>query len=128
MIIWGSRARESQIGSGTFFCPKCMSDAPYAHMRVSRYFTLYFIPLFPTSTLGTYVRCGYCRGELRDEILQFSREQIMQATEPWTCSKCGNRNPSSESQCLACGGTKFLQPPPIPGALPSPPPLPPAGP
>ena len=32
MIIWGSRAKEAQIGSGTFYCPNCKSDASYTHM------------------------------------------------------------------------------------------------
>lgn len=127
MIIWGSKAKESQVATGTFFCPQCMADSYYSHMRVSRYFTLYFIPLFPTSTLGEYVRCHGCQGEMSHSVIQFTREQIMQAVQPWACAKCGNRNPRSESQCLSCGGSQYSQPPPLPGAppppLPSPPPL-----
>jgi len=124
MIIWGSKAKESQVGSGTFFCPNCKADAPYSHMRVSRYFTLYFIPLFPTSTLGAYVRCGACNVQLQDVVLQYSREQIMQSVQPWTCPGCGNRNPSSQSTCLACGSGKSSAPPPLPRTSSGPPPVP----
>lgn len=124
MIIWGSKAKESQIASGTFFCPNCKSDAPYAHMRVSRYFTLYFIPLFPTSTLGAYVRCGACQVQLQDVILQYTREQIMASVQPWTCTNCGNRNPSNQSTCLSCGGGKSSAPPPLPRTGSGPPPVP----
>lgn len=126
MIIWGSKAKVTQIASGTFFCPSCKSDAPYEHMRVSRYFTLYFIPLFATSTLGEYVRCGSCRGELSDAVLRFTREELLLATQPWACGKCGNRNPVSSGNCLSCGAPKAVVPPPLPGAPAAlPPPLPP---
>lgn len=54
-----------------------MAESPYSYMRVSRYFTLYFIPLFPTSTLGHYVRCDSCKGELPEVVLQCSREEIL---------------------------------------------------
>ena len=120
MIIWGSKAKESQIASGTFFCPNCMADSPYSHMRVSRYFTLYFIPLFPTSTLGEYVRCCSCNGDLPNVVLNLTRDEILLAMRPWTCAKCNNRNASSQKNCLSCGASKSSQPPPLP------PPLPPA--
>ena len=118
MIIWGSKAKESQVGTGTFFCPSCMADSPYAHMRVSRYFTLYFIPLFPTSTLGEYVCCRTCNGQLSNVVLTFTREQIILAVQPWTCVKCNNRNPSSQENCLSCGAPKSSQPPPLPPPIP----------
>lgn len=118
MIIWGSKAKEAQIATGTFFCPHCMVDVGYSHMRVSRYFTLYFIPLFPTSTLGEYVRCNGCRGEMIPAVIQFTREQIMESMQPWTCEKCGNRNPKSNAGCLSCGTLQQAQPPPLPSATP----------
>ncbi len=118
MIIWGSKAKESQIATGTFFCPNCMADSGYTHMRVSRYLTLYFIPLFATSTLGEYVICHGCNGQLSDRVLEFTREQILEAVQPWTCSKCHNRNPSPQDSCLACGASKYSQPPPLPSAPP----------
>jgi hypothetical protein len=121
MIIWGWKGKEHKIHSGQFFCPNCMADAGYDHMRVSRYFTLYFIPLFPTSTLGQYVRCGACKAELKEVVLQWTREQILQATQPWTCGKCNNRNPGSQLICLGCGTSNPSQPVSLPS---SPPPLP----
>jgi hypothetical protein len=118
MIIWGSKAKESEIAAGTFFCPNCMADSAYSHMRVSRYFTLYFIPLFSTSTLGEYVRCRSCNVELSDVVLRRTREEILLATQPWICLKCNNTNPSPQASCLACGAPKSLQPPPLPSRQP----------
>ena len=124
MIIWGSKARERQIGSGTLFCPNCQVDSPYSHLRVSRYFTLYFIPLFPTQTLGGYVKCGRCGGAFPEVILTCTRDEILKAIEPWTCPRCNNRNPRSEGKCIACGAGR-LQPPPLPAGLQSGSPAPP---
>lgn len=109
MIIWGWKGKEHRIGSGRFFCPNCRSEAAYDHMRVSRYFTLYFIPLFPTSALGQYVRCCSCKAQLKEVVLKWTREQILSATQPWTCAKCNNRNPGSQSTCVGCGTAKSAQ-------------------
>lgn len=103
MIIWGSKAKEHEAGSGSFFCPGCLAETGYTLMRVSRYFTLYFVPLFPTSTIGQYVKCFGCKREFPDVVLTCSREEILKAVAPWTCSKCGNKNPLSQSNCLNCG-------------------------
>lgn len=124
MIIWGSKAKVHQTGTGQFFCPNCVADTRYHHMRVSRYFTLYFIPLFPTSTLSQYVRCGTCRREFSDAALKWSREAILQALEPWVCTACGNRNPRSHTSCIGCGAFHNASPPPLPPSA-TPPGLPP---
>lgn len=121
MIIWGSKAQERRIGTGTFFCPRCAARSPYTQLRVARYFTLYFIPLFPTATLGQYVQCGRCGIQLPEAVLSCTREQILLATKPWICPQCKNHNPSSQGRCVACGAAR-VQPPPLPRSLP--PPLP----
>lgn len=98
-----------------------MAETSYWQVRVSRYFTLYFIPLFPTSTLGEYITCDGCHSDLPIEVLSLSREQIQQAMQPWACSACGNRNPRSEANCLACGasrGEASAAPPPLPPPVP----------
>jgi hypothetical protein len=119
MIIWGSKAKVHPIGAGTFFCPNCSADSPYSHERISRYFTLYFIPLFPTATLGQYVQCRTCGMQFPEAILTCTREDIAKATRPWVCPKCNNHNPPAQGQCLGCGQMR-TQPPPLPRASPTP--------
>ncbi|MEA3209107.1 MAG: hypothetical protein QOE70_2164 [Chthoniobacter sp.] len=114
MIIWGSKAKQKQIATGTFYCPQCRKESAYSHLRVSRYFTLYFIPLFPTQTLGEAICCTTCAGEFKTAVLSLTAEQIEAALQPWVCPKCGNRNARSESRCLACGATPMAEPPPLP--------------
>ncbi|MCL7715875.1 zinc-ribbon domain-containing protein [Stenotrophomonas mori] len=113
MIIWGSKARQRTAGTGTFFCPECREDRPYARVKWSRYFTLYFIPLFPTETLSTHVRCTDCGGDFNDTVLDYSREQLLAAVTPWKCTGCGNTNPAPQNSCLGCGSGK-AQPPELP--------------
>lgn len=115
MIIWGYRNRLRTIGNGTFYCPQCRSHSQYQHVRVSRYFTLYFIPLFPMQTLGEAIRCGGCRGEFKQNVLALTQAQVEALTAPWNCAACGNRNPASEGVCLGCGVPRSAAPPPLAG-------------
>src|SRR5215831_1653450 len=106
MIIWGSKAQERRISTGTFFCPQCAAQSSCTHLRVSRYFTLYFIPLFPTATLGQYVQCSRCGIQLSEAVLSWTPQQILELTRPWICSQCKNHNPASQARCLACGAAR----------------------
>jgi hypothetical protein len=60
MIIFGTRVRHKVVGEGQFFCPKCQAQRPYKHKRATRYFTLYFLPIFPMGQLGEFVECQTC--------------------------------------------------------------------
>jgi hypothetical protein len=85
MIIWGSVGRETSIGTGTFHCPQCNGQQLYDHRRVARYFTLYFIPLFPTETLGEFISCQGCKTPFKPEILHYEPptelQQMVDATD-----------------------------------------------
>jgi hypothetical protein len=105
MIIWGSTGKEKEIAAGRFFCPRCMAQCGYRHIRVSNYFTLYFIPLFPTETLGDYVQCRQCLGQFKPEVLRIPPAELKAMISPWKCLSCGNLNAPGVEQCLNCGGT-----------------------
>lgn len=113
MIIWGWRARDRQIATGIFHCPGCRASGAYTHRQVARYFTLYFIPLFPTATLGEYVRCLRCGGEFKPVVLTLSQQEVDELVKPWPCGNCGNHNPAAETHCVACGARKgYVRPAP----------------
>jgi predicted RNA-binding Zn-ribbon protein involved in translation (DUF1610 family) len=69
IIIWGSRGLTSTRGSGTFYCPRCDSEADYALKQVRPFFTIYFIPLFPIGAAQRYVECHSCGGTFKEEVL-----------------------------------------------------------
>lgn len=116
MIIWGSKGVDKIQPGGNFFCPSCKSDTTYTRIRVARYFTLYFIPLFETRTLGDYVRCGRCAANLPVEVLSFSRAELLEAIQPWVCESCGNQNAVVERACLRCHQPRPAAPPPLPSS------------
>jgi hypothetical protein len=70
MLIWGSKGKEKELSQGQFFCPKCNDLRPYKQKRVSKMFTLYFIPLFETKNLGEFVECQVCKSGFDPQILE----------------------------------------------------------
>jgi uncharacterized tellurite resistance protein B-like protein len=69
MIIYGTRTIGRTVNSGAFFCPLCKTQRPYSQIVNKRYFTLYFIPLFPVYTQGDYVQCSGCGEGFASEVL-----------------------------------------------------------
>lgn len=70
LIIWGFRGIARTIGTGVFFCPNCGVDRDYKHQKVTKWFTLFWIPLFPVGkALGEQVRCGHCKTKFQTGVL-----------------------------------------------------------
>jgi hypothetical protein len=77
MIIFGSKGQQKEIAQGTFYCPKCNDIRPYKQKRASKYFTLYFIPLFETKNLGEFVECQACRTTFDPKILEPNSQAML---------------------------------------------------
>lgn len=75
LVIFGSRGVEDERDRGDFLCPECGVERPYVHKRMRRFFTLYFIPILPISTVGEYVKCAGCGGTFKPAVLEFGRER-----------------------------------------------------
>jgi transcription elongation factor Elf1 len=60
MIIWGFRSRGKALGQRMLNCPNCHRDAMTAAYQSRRWFTLFFIPVFPIGAKRTLARCGLC--------------------------------------------------------------------
>ena len=71
MIIWGSKVREIVESSGNFHCPECDSEKLYSAISAKKYFTLYFLPLFPLETLGNYIKCDGCKKYFKPAVLHY---------------------------------------------------------
>ena len=70
MIIFGTRGVKSTITSGDFNCPQCNRSVPFRHRKVTKFFTLYFIPLIPLGSAGEYVECRSCKGTFIPRVLE----------------------------------------------------------
>jgi hypothetical protein len=80
MIIYGYRERAVDVATGEFYCPRCQARRAFKHKRMLRYFTLFFIPLFPLGRLGEYVECQTCFTTHNTSVLDSSAaEQAVRA-------------------------------------------------
>ena len=78
IIIWGSKGRKTTEAVGQFFCPQCRTTRGYEQKRLSKYFTLYFIPLFPTKKIAEYIECDVCHVSFKMDVLQLSGQSRAQ--------------------------------------------------
>jgi len=61
ILIWGIRSRAKALSTGQFFCSHCGADRSYVLQQFRRWFTFFFIPLFPVGkALGEQVKCSTC--------------------------------------------------------------------
>lgn len=82
MIIWGSTGLTAELGSGRFYCPRCdHPDSGYQLKSVRRWFTLYFIPVFPISGHERYVECKHCRQAFDERVLDLEPPSAPRASE-----------------------------------------------
>ena len=75
ILIWGTRGRTATLSNGEFFCPDCNGRHSYALQEVKRWFTFFFIPIFPMGSLGEYVECGRCRATYNRRVLELVPER-----------------------------------------------------
>lgn len=68
-VIWGWRPVREVLCGGPFHCPACGRDVEYAFVRLRRWFTFFFIPVFPLGRLEPFVECTTCRSAFREEVL-----------------------------------------------------------
>src|SRR5262249_46290782 len=71
IVIWGSRGLTSTVDSGRFFCPGCGGKTHYDLKQTRPWFTLYFIPIFPTGAGQRYVECRSCGQAYQERVLDF---------------------------------------------------------
>lgn len=82
MIIWGSRTHEVPVAQGECYCPRCGQRQPYQLIESKRYFTLYFISLFPMYSQGQHVACLRCAGTFSTDVLSIGGPPVQQQAQP----------------------------------------------
>jgi uncharacterized tellurite resistance protein B-like protein len=69
LILFGARTRVSRSREDDVLknsCPGCGSDLELSDLK--RWFTLYFIPIFPVSHVDTFYKCVKCKQTYKKEI------------------------------------------------------------
>lgn len=69
LLIWGFKVRYADVASGTFYCPHEGGDRPYVKKLAKRWFTFFFIPIFPLNELGQFVECSSCQRGYDERVL-----------------------------------------------------------
>jgi len=82
LIIFGLRVFYRTIAQGTFYCRRCGGDRKYRHQAGRRWFTLFFIPVIPLSSVGEHVQCATCRTRYVTDVLSQPTTAQMQAALP----------------------------------------------
>jgi uncharacterized membrane protein YebE (DUF533 family) len=75
ILIWGTKGRTSAAGEGEFYCPECRTRHAYTLQEVKRWFTFFFIPIFPMGQLGQYVECDTCKATYNERVLEMDPDR-----------------------------------------------------
>ncbi len=69
IIIFGTRGLKTKVSSEpplTNQCPNCSGTLYLKNYK--RWFTLFFIPIFPINTVDTFYECGNCKSAYSEKI------------------------------------------------------------
>ena len=74
MIIWGYKTRMSKNGDDVLknSCPGCKGDLELTDLK--KWFTLYFIPIFPFQHIDTFYKCEKCEQTYKQEIKEMLKK------------------------------------------------------
>lgn len=80
-IIWGTRGFEKLMGyAKQYTCRNCGNAAPWKLVRATRWFALFFIPIFPYS-FKYFVLCPVCNHGAQVGKEEFQQE-LAEGTAP----------------------------------------------
>ena len=68
-LIAGLTTRNSTVDTGTFHCPVEGGTRRYRRMRARRWFTVFFIPLFPLGQRREWLQCLGCGSVIGTDVL-----------------------------------------------------------
>lgn len=75
-VIYGTKVFEKKLGrSKTMIrCEHCHNEAFWSYLRMRRWVTLYYIPIFPVRSHNVF-RCPACNYGI--EVTQYNENRIM---------------------------------------------------
>ena len=72
LILFGTKDRREMIAEGQFVCPKCGVERDYEVISIKEWFTLFFVPVFPTANneeREEFVECKTCKKAYDVDVL-----------------------------------------------------------
>jgi hypothetical protein len=78
ILLFGTKTKPEKKGAINFYCPQCYMETAASIIEVTKYFTFFFIPIFPYDD-KLYMQCNICGvgGEIKEEF----REKMIESTK-----------------------------------------------
>ena len=70
---WSTRISNESGPPVRTFCPSCRAQSQLVGKRHGKWFTLYFIPIFPMDSGTRFTQCTQCHAQFRANIDEFRR-------------------------------------------------------
>jgi hypothetical protein len=122
MIIFGIRGgkRKDHGAALPLVCPNCNNQTFYRYLTVTKWFTLFFVPVVPISSKH-YLMCPVCTRAI--QLDRAGRERAAKLVELTALFQAGSLDADEYGRRLGDLGTSAGSLPPAapPGALPPPP-------
>ena len=69
IIVWGTKWTISTLEEDFFICPVCNSNQGYELKQARKYFTFFWIPIFPLGKEHMYIECCSCGSNFHTRLL-----------------------------------------------------------
>ena len=80
-VVWGRKGVVNVVSSGKFQCPMCNLQRAYELKEIRKYFTLFWIPLFPYGESIEYLECQCCKTAFDPQFFDINREKNVRIEE-----------------------------------------------
>jgi hypothetical protein len=111
IFIWGSSNQESREPGHVLDCPRCGPGQSADRLRTRRFFTFFFLPLFPVRDLGEALECRRCGG--RFDLAWLSSKGAAQAGATTALPQAPPRTEDPFGSAQRPGGTARWASPPV---------------
>ncbi len=120
-FIWGSKWKYTPKQQGVRVnkrCPECHTSGEFFEVVPTKYFTVYWIPLFPTEKKEPVLECPNCREHIylhSSDYWSAAKEPPPETSHIFMCESCGQklRIPLRETllkvTCPSCRETCYVR-------------------
>lgn len=104
-LVWGSRWKYEAVPGGMRVekrCPECDRTGVFVEVKPTRYFTLYWLPLFELERKRTVLECPFCKSCFyikEDDYRAAKKDEGSFRDEPFSDHASGHRPDDRGGEC-----------------------------
>ena len=84
ILIWGTKGRVNTLKQGYFLCPLCNITCACELQEMRRWFTFFWLPIFPFGKRISYLECQECSTAFNPEYFRMTDEKKQETQSPAT--------------------------------------------